>query len=85
MVFWASDSDFSSVIVECGSVSGVWLVPKNVAAVIEWVLAAAGRAGDSGSCPRIARWAKNGKYEYCGLSGNISSGKYLRPIDSDWI
>ena len=58
MVFWASDSDFGSVIVECGSVSGVWLVPKCVAAVIEWVLAAAGRAGDSGSCPRIDRWEK---------------------------
>ena len=81
MVFWASDSDFGSVIVECGSVSGVWLVPKCVAAVIEWVLAAAGRAGDSGSCPRIARWAKNGKYEYCCFGGFISSVMYLRPIE----
>lgn len=51
--FWASDSDFGSVIVECGSVSGVWLVLKYVAAVIEWVLAAAGRAGDPGNCLRI--------------------------------
>ena len=85
MIFKGLDSDFGSVIAEYSSVSGVWLMSKCAVAVAEWVLAAMRWAGGAGNYPGIDPVGKNGKYEYCGLSSNISSGKYLRPIESDWI
>lgn len=51
MVVGALGSCFGSVIVECGSVSGVRVAPKCVAAVAEWVLADIGWVRDNRELP----------------------------------